>query len=558
MRRIAILCLTAAALAAAAADTASAQVQPAGTGEPAFTNSTQNTQFFEWPATSGADAYRIRFDYYENNTLKASPVVNYANANSGSNWANWSGVATLQHGGQYGVCAQGHYSLPNDSLFFPDGPNSCSMGTMLGRRAYTTIDRSKPTTTLTLAGAAAYVKDSKVPLRIDFADDVAGPFPANFLCFEVGVGPDNLCDKNAGKIYGYNAPCSVPGGAGKVTAFNCTADYGTVPDGNLWACVIAADASIPDNPSGSNQSSTADKANLSDAKCDGVVLDRTAPTVAIGAASTSVKVGDLVSLQATASDATSGLSGAGQWTWGDNTGGGSGDAVTHTYTQAGTYEVSLTVTDAAGNAATAKKTITVTAGGGTTNPPGGGGGTTNPPGGGGGTTNPPGGGGGTTNPPGSGGGTTPPPGGGGTTPPPAGDDTSDDAAPTLELDAPRTARTRAKAITVELTASGTGRVQLTLARGDRVVARTSVKLDRDGTADARLKLPKGLKAGRYTLKATYNGVTASSKLTLRGQVTGRRASASATHPEAELERGPRALPDGRFHGDRPARTFAVR
>ena len=48
------------------------------------------------------------------------------------------------------------------------------------------------------------------------------------------------------------------------------------------------------------------------------------------------------------------------------------------------------------------------------------------------------------------------------------------------------------------------------------------------------------------------------KLTLRGQATGRRASASATHPEAELERGPRALPDGRFHGDRPARTFAVR
>ena len=99
--------------------------------------------------------------------------------------------------------------------------------------------------------------------------------------------------------------------------------------------------------------------------------------------------------------------------------------------------------------------------------------------------------------------------------------TSDDAAPSLELDAPRTARTRAKSITVELTASGTGRVQLTLARGDRVVARTSVKLDRDGTADARLKLPKGLKAGRYTLKATYNGgQRASSKLTLRGKATG--------------------------------------
>ena len=54
------------------------------------------------------------------------------------------------------------------------------------------------------------------------------------------------------------------------------------------------------------------------------------------------------------------------------------------------------------------------------------------------------------------------------------DDTPEPAS--LDLDAPRTARTRAKAITVELTASGTGRVQLTLVRGERVVARASVKL----------------------------------------------------------------------------------
>ena len=388
MRRIALLCLTAAACAAAVAGPASAQVQPAGTGEPAYTNSAQNTQWFEWPATSGADAYRIRFDYYENNTLKASPVVNLPNANSGSNWANWSGVATLQHGGQYGICAQGHYSFPNDPLFFPDGPNSCSMGTMLGRRAYTTIDRSKPMAALQLAGNAAFVRDTKVPVRIDFADDVAGPFPANFLCFEVGVGPDNLCDTAAGRIYGHNPACSVPGSAGKATTFTCTADYGAIADGNVWACVIAADASIPDNPNGPNQSGTADKANLSQPSCDGVVLDRTPPTVAIGVASAAVKVGDLVSLQATATDATSGMSGAGQWTWGDNTGGASGDAVTHTYTQPGTYEVAVTVADAAGNTAVAKKTLTVTAaggGGGTTDPPGGGGGgTTPPPGGGGG------------------------------------------------------------------------------------------------------------------------------------------------------------------------------
>jgi plastocyanin len=255
------------------------------------------------------------------------------------------------------------------------------MGSTLGRRTYTTIDRSKPMAAVALAAGADYVRDTKVPVRIDFSDDVAGPFPANFLCFQVGGGPQNLCDKSTGAIYGHNPACSVPGSAGKSTTFSCTADYGQVPDGNVWACVIAADASVPDNPNGPDQRATADKANLSAASCDGVVVDRTPPVVSIGVASGSVKVGDLVSLQALASDATSGLIGAGQWTWGDNTGRGTGDAVTHTYTQAGTYEVALTVSDAAGNVATAKQAITVApAGGGTSTPPATGGGTTNAPG----------------------------------------------------------------------------------------------------------------------------------------------------------------------------------
>src|SRR4051794_36387584 len=338
MRRIANTCLAALICGAAAAGPASAQVQPAGTGEPAYTNSAQNTQWFEWPATSGADAYRVRYDYYENNVLKASPTVNAPNVNSGSSWANWSGVAPLQHGGQYGICAQGQYSFPNDSLFFSDGPSSCSMGTMLGRRAYTTIDRSKPSAALQLASGAPYVTDTKVPVAIAFSDDVAGPFPANFLCFQVGGGPQGVCDSSTGAIYGHNPACSVPAGAGKSTTFTCTADYGQVPDGNLWACVIAADASIPDNPNGPNQSASAEKANLSAPSCDAVVVDRTPPTVSIVVGSGTVKAGDLVAFQSSAADATAGLSGAGQWTWGDNTATGSGAAVTHTYTQPGTYE----------------------------------------------------------------------------------------------------------------------------------------------------------------------------------------------------------------------------
>src|SRR5215210_6047940 len=112
-----------------AAQPAAAQVQPAGTGEPAYTSSQQNKQFFEWPSSSGIDAYQVQFSYYENNSLKASP--SYSAPNGATNyWADWDGVGTLAHGSTYGICAQGRYSLPNDPLFFADGPNSCSMGTM--------------------------------------------------------------------------------------------------------------------------------------------------------------------------------------------------------------------------------------------------------------------------------------------------------------------------------------------------------------------------------------------------------------------------------------------
>ncbi|HEX6459276.1 MAG TPA: PKD domain-containing protein, partial [Thermoleophilaceae bacterium] len=366
--RTRLICLGAVACAVALAQPAAAQVQPAGTGEPLFTNSAQNTQFFEWPAQgSGIDAYRVQYRYYANNAEVASPTVNYGTS-AGTTWANWSGVASLQHGGQYGICAQGRYSFTNDSLFFPDGPSSCSTGTMIGRRAHTTIDRSKPTAAITLgggAGGAEYTKSAQVGLKIDFSDDVAGPFPANFLCFQYGDNGGGVCDAAKGYIYGYNPACSVPAGGGKATSFTCTADYGAgaspEPDGVIHACVRAADAAIPDNPNGPNQSQSAEKANLSDAQCDSIVLDRAAPAAAITASATSVEVGDLVSFQAQATDATSGVAAGTTWSWGDNTAGGSGAAATHTFTQAGSYEVRVTVADNAGNSGTATKVITVSA-----------------------------------------------------------------------------------------------------------------------------------------------------------------------------------------------------
>jgi PKD repeat protein len=530
--RTRLICLGAVACAVALAQPAAAQVQPAGTGEPLFTNSAQNTQFFEWPAQGGGiDAYQVQYRYYANNAEVASPTVNYG-TNAGSAWANWSGVASLQHGGQYGVCAQGRYSFTNDSLFYSDGPNSCSMGTMLGRRAYTTIDRSKPSASVTLGGGAQYTKDAKVALKVDFSDDVAGPFPANFICFQFGGGPGGLCDAAQGFIYGYTPSCSVPAGAGKATSFTCTADYGSgsspAPDGPVWACVRAADAAIPDNPSGSNQSGSADKANLSDPQCDGIVLDRAAPVASINASATSVKVGDLVSFEAQATDATSGVAAGGTWTWGDNTAGGSGAAASHTFTQAGTYEVKLAVADNAGNGATATKVITVTASGGSSTPGGGtatGGGTTTPGGG------------------------TETPGGGATT-------------AKLTVGAPAKLAAKSKAIRLSLKAGAAGRVQLSLVRGGRVVSRGGTAVAA-GTTAYKLKLPKGAKAGRYTIKATYtpaggSAKTTSKAITLKGKARAARASASIATPGAKVDGGPVGMPDGTFMGREPARTFRVR
>jgi hypothetical protein len=251
----------------AAAGPAAADVVPEGTGEPAYTNSTQNTQWFRTTVPSGTGAYRLRVSYYANNALVKEETVN--NVSSGVFWANWSGVATLLHGGQYGICVQGQYTFPNDSLWISDGPNSCTAGTNLGKRTYTTIDRSKPALAVIAAGAAASTKDSSIPVSIAFSDDVAGPYASTWTCATAGSAPCTQFD--------YSAACSVPGGPGKSTTFSCTADASQLQDGPVTVCARSADASVPDNPASATQTASATQANLSDAQCDTVTLDRSVP-----------------------------------------------------------------------------------------------------------------------------------------------------------------------------------------------------------------------------------------------------------------------------------------
>ena len=70
-----------------------------------------------------------------------------------------------------------------------------------------------------------------------------------------------------------------------------------------------------------------------------MVVDRTPPVAAINTAATTVKVGDLLTFQGSATDATSGLTGPGEWTFGDSDAIPSGDTMTHIYEQPGTYEL---------------------------------------------------------------------------------------------------------------------------------------------------------------------------------------------------------------------------
>ena len=101
----------------------------------------------------------------------------------------------------------------------------------------------------------------------------------------------------------------------------------------------------------------------------------------------------------------------------------------------------------------------------------------------------------------------------------------------------------------------------TKVRSGRVVSRAGTAVVA-GTSSYKLKLPKGAKAGRYAIKATYMPVRGAARnssraITLTGKAGAKRASI-ASRPRSAVDGGPVAMPDGSFHGRRPARMFAAR
>jgi PKD repeat protein len=546
-----------AAIALIAAVPATAEVIVEGTGEPAFTNTTTNTQYVRWQ-NAQYDAYRLTYLYLDDNVQRSAFTSGNVNVNGGTGWANWAGVVNgLQEGHVYGICVGGERLL--SGMWFPDaGGGSCANASIAGKRAHTTIDRTGPQISVSVNGADEYARSPALQYRIDYADNLAFPFPANWVCTQVGGDPATAC-AGAGALQ-YAAGCSTPANpSARVTHFTCSQDLSASPDGKVIFCAVSADGAIPDNPVSANQGATADRANRSGKACGWVILDRAAPSVTAGASATSVHVGDLVSFDASASDATSGLTGAYEWSWGDNTPGATGATATHTYMQPGTYSVALRTADKAGNTGTATKLITVTPRP-VTPPPGGGDGGT----GDGGTTPPPsGGGGGTATPPATDGGTVTPPTGGAVTPAPTAQQVSQSAGgggtqaaaiAGLDVLAPRKVRLAksTKRLALALTAEGPGTVAIALVRGGRVVAQGATAIGAPGTLGFKLTLPRGLKAGRYHLKVAFtaSGAPKASTKTIRLTFAAagrkaRRATAAIASAAAQLSgTTPVSLPDG--------------
>ena len=241
--------LVAAVVVALLTTSVSAQVSPTGTGEPAFTRSAQNTQWVEWPAVSGR-CVRIRASYLRDTVQVADRTYDIA-ASASNYWLNWSGVATLEHGRSYGICVQGQYWLPNDSLFF--GRTEFVRGGHQRRQAHEHHDRPvKPAASVQVASGATAVRNTLIPVHLAYQDDTSPPFPANFLCVAPGADATAACGT---AIFGYTPACSAPAAANKSTSFDCQVETSGVnpPDGPLFVCAIAADSSIPDNPTSSDQ-----------------------------------------------------------------------------------------------------------------------------------------------------------------------------------------------------------------------------------------------------------------------------------------------------------------
>ena len=528
MAALAKLVAVVAVLLALPAASAQAVVTIEGTGEPAYTNTTTNTVWFRY-AGDGWSTYRLHFNYIAGGSVVAQEFTgNLGNPASAASWVNWSGVVnSLVSGTSYGICTYGEtQDITGNSIWAPSATSNSTCMFGLSKSATTTIDRSVPVVSgVSVEGSATYSNKGpgqSLALAGLYSDSISPPWPATYVCIKKNLDPATACN---GTTFDYTPVCSNRAGSGtQNNPFSCVYNLGDGdPDGPLTFCARASDSSIPDRPASSDQLAglTSSDANISSPGCGYVILDRAAPQIGIGGGAATATTGQLLAFSASATDPAagiapgSGVTGAYTWSWGDNTANGSGVNASHTFTQAGTFQVKLTTADNAGNAAEVTKTVTVTA------PPAGGGGT-------GGT----GGAGGTPGAGTPGGGTSTGSGGTVTAPPTAqqiahrtgasgAGATQTTSAGSLDVLTAKRLRIskKPKALPLALTADGPGVATFALVRGGRIVSQAGLNVTKAGSIGFRLKLPKKLKAGAYGLKITFKAAGAAKAATRTIRIT---------------------------------------
>jgi plastocyanin len=481
----------------------------AGTGayfEPRFTKTTTNSWFFNYTRVQGTTN-----EYFLCFTLRKDGVtIEPSNGTNGPGSQNCTGnIYANGASGEIGPIGPdpGHLPMTVGSIYemcVTDFRSSAVIYQFASSACQSTrIDNTKPGINTFVNGTDVYTRNLLLNIHIDYADQFAVPYPANFACLALGGG----CTPDLAT--GYAAGCSQPNvplnwinDGARNNSFDCQTTLASdTPDGVVAFCVRAADQAVPDNPASNNQlAQPASSANISDPQCGSVILDRTPPSASITASATTVKVGDLVNFSAASSDPISGTSGQYTWIFGDNTANGSGANTSHTYTQAGTYVAKVSTTDGAGNTGEGTQTITV-------NPPATGGGT---------------------------GGT-----GGTITPPPTNKSIGNEAGgggvqqttfAGLGVVAPKTFKIRKghRKLPLALTSSGPGKLTVALALGRKVVARGAATFTRAGRFGFKLKLPAKMKPGKYKLKISFKpaGATKTVTQTLTIKFKGARPRAS--------------------------------
>lgn len=366
---------------------AAASIGVAGTGEPRFTNSDTNTAWFSWTVPSPPPGQTIaEYDadlVYQHGATGQTGTTGATGATgplgATGPTSGEAPVVVTPAGGDapidghtYGVCVLGRYSLVSaPATFTSETAGSCQDASATGKRTGSIIDRGRPAIQVKVNNGVAVTGASVFPVRIDYSDALAPPFPANFVCLRGAVDPATAkaqCDASsqASPQYAYDAHCSAPTVAvtlpgAQLNAFVCNIAAGSAtPDGPVTFCAIAADAAIPDNPASSNQSQTADRANLSPPVCGSTVLDRSPPSVEV-AAPAGVPVGDTLSVSAAVADPIAGLAGDPAWDFGDGAT-ATGATASHVFARAGTYTVTATVADAVGNVGHAAVAVVATLG----------------------------------------------------------------------------------------------------------------------------------------------------------------------------------------------------